>query len=135
MPLDIVRKLRSDAEAVSEAKRALKQELEGRVPDAQLETLRLLGSELVTNSVRHPELNPRDEIGLSVKASPEILRAEVCDPGPEFEVPSEKKQPGPEENSGWGLYLVEELAERWGVERRNKNKCVWLDLQTGPLLH
>ena len=114
MPLDIVRKLRSDAEAVSEAKRALKEELEGRVPDAQLETLRLLVSELVTNGVRHAELNPRDEIGFSVKASPEILRAEVCDPGPGFEVPSEKKQPGPDETSGWGLYLVEELAGRWG---------------------
>jgi anti-sigma B factor antagonist len=58
----------------------------------------------------------------------------VCDPGPGFEVPSEKKRPGPDETSGWGLYLVEELAGRWGVERRDKNKCVWFELRTGPLL-
>ena len=32
------------------------------------------------------------------------------------------------------FYLGEELAERWGVERRDKNKCVWFELQTGPLL-
>ncbi len=134
MSLEIVRRFHSDAKAIPKVKRTLK-ELESRIPDAQLETCQVLVSMLVTNSVQHAELDPRDEISLTVKVSPEILRAEVCDPGPEFEVPSEKKQPGPEENSGWGLYLVEELAERWGVERRNKNKCVWLDLQTGPLLH
>ncbi len=132
MTLEIVRKLRPGAEAVSEAKRALK-ELEGYVPDAVLETVRILVTELVTNSVRHAKLNPQDDIGLGAKVSSEILRAEVCDPGLGFQVPSEKQQPELAENSGWGLCLLEELAERWGVERRGKNKCVWFELQAGPL--
>ena len=133
MSLKIVRTFFSDAEAVPEAKRALK-ELEGRIPDTQLETVQILVTTLVTNSVRHAELGPQDEISLRVKVSSKILRAEVCDPGPDFDVSSKKKQPGIEETSGWGLYLVEELAERWGVERRGDEKCVWFELETGPLL-
>lgn len=133
MSVEIVSKLRPVTEAIPETKRALK-ELEGRLPEAVLETTQILVSELVTNSIRHANLNPQDEIGLSVKVSSEILRAEVCDPGPPFEVPSKKQQPGIEETSGRGLYLVEELAERWGVERRSDEKCVWFELQTGPLL-
>ena len=133
MSLKIARTFFSDAEAVPEAKQALK-ELEGRIPDTQLETVQTLVIALVTNSVRHAALGPQDEISLRVKVSSKILRAEVCDPGPDFDVPFKKKQPGIEETSGWGLYLVEELAERWGVERRGDEKCVWFELETGPLL-
>lgn len=133
MSLEIVGTFRSDAEAIREAKRALK-ELEGRVPDAALETCQILVSALVTNSVHHAKLDPQDEISLSIKVFSEILRAEVCDPGPDFEVASKKHKPPVEETSGWGLYLVEELAERWGVERRGDEKCVWFELKTGPLL-
>jgi hypothetical protein len=32
------------------------------------------------------------------------------------------------ESSGWGLYLVERLAERWGVDRRPDGNEVWFEL-------
>ncbi len=65
MRLEIVRKLCPGTEAISEAKRALK-ELEGHVPDAVLETVQILVTELVTNSVHHAKPNPQDEISFSV---------------------------------------------------------------------
>src|SRR5436305_887772 len=99
MSLEIIRKFRSNAEAIREAKRALN-ELQGRVPDAQLETCQVLVTGLVTNSVQHAKLDPQDEIILTVKVSSEVLRAEVCDPGPDFEVSSEKYKPAMEESSG-----------------------------------
>ena len=35
--------------------------------------------------------------------------------------------PDPARPSGWGLYLVRELSDRWGVER-NKQTRVWFEL-------
>ena len=45
----------------------------------------------------------------------QCLRIEVRDPGPGFELV--EPAPDPARSSGWGLYLVRELADRWGVER------------------
>jgi anti-sigma regulatory factor (Ser/Thr protein kinase) len=89
------------------------------------ETLRLLVSELVTNSVRHSGAAGDADIELSIRASREAISAEVCDDGNGFE--AAVREGDADEESGWGLHLVEALSDRWGTER-NGYMCVWFEL-------
>jgi len=99
--------------------------LQGSLSDPQLHDLRLLVSELVTNSVRHAGLGSGDQIRLEIVMGADALRVEVLDPGSGF-VPREPS-PDMERGGGWGLYLVEELADRWGVETQVGTR-VWFEL-------
>jgi serine phosphatase RsbU (regulator of sigma subunit)/anti-sigma regulatory factor (Ser/Thr protein kinase) len=75
-------------------------------------TARLLASEIVTNSVIHGGTGEDDWIGLDVVLSPGGLRVEVTDHGRGFaRAPA---RPDPDDPGGRGLFLVEELADRWG---------------------
>jgi len=110
--------------AASEARHAL-DEVAADLSAGQLRDVRLLVSELVTNAVRHAELAAGDAIRLVVDAADHTLRVEVHDPGTGF-VPSEP-EPDPARASGWGLYLVAELADRWGVDSGEHTR-VWFEL-------
>jgi anti-sigma regulatory factor (Ser/Thr protein kinase) len=92
----------------------------------RLDDLRLLVSELVTNSVRHAGLDGGDAIDLRVELLADRIRVEIHDPGPGFEppaVPTTMYQ-----DSGWGLYLVSRIADRWGIDATTVGKTVWLEL-------
>ena len=67
----------------------------------------------------------QDQIRLEIVMGAEALRVEVVDPGRGF-VPREPS-PDMERGGGWGLYLVEELADRWGVETQVGTR-VWFEL-------
>ncbi len=111
-------------EAASEARHAL-DGLSGELPDGRMRDVRLLVSELVTNAVRHADLAAGDFIGLVIELAEQKLRVEVHDPGGGF-VPS-TPSPDPARPSGWGLYLVAELADRWGVDS-DERTLVWFEL-------
>ena len=81
------------------------------VPNDVTDDVRLLVSELVTNCVRHGSKN--EDIRLRVTASPERIRFEVWDDGEGFEPVKPSLSQG--QVGGWGLYLVEQLSDRWGV--------------------
>ncbi|HET9120908.1 MAG TPA: SpoIIE family protein phosphatase [Solirubrobacterales bacterium] len=100
--------------------------LEGTLATQVYMDLRLLVSELVTNCVRHARLSPGDPIRLRVERSERMLRVEVTDPGPGFEPESEPLPRG--EAGGWGLFLTEQLADRWGVDRAGGLTTVWLEM-------
>jgi anti-sigma regulatory factor (Ser/Thr protein kinase) len=89
------------------------------------DAVRLLVSELVTNSVRHAGLGPDDRIELGIAVTPKVVRVTVTDPGGGFEPPSRSPRPG--HPSGWGLFLVQRLADRWGVSSDGRTG-VWLEL-------
>jgi anti-sigma regulatory factor (Ser/Thr protein kinase) len=95
--------------------------------------LRLQVSELVTNSVRHAKLRPGDRIRLQVSVSDRLLRVEVSDPGQGFRT-ANIPEPAAGEPGGWGLFLAERLADRWGVDHDGGWTTVWLerDLTPGP---
>jgi anti-sigma regulatory factor (Ser/Thr protein kinase) len=118
-----VRQLPVTAEAASAARHAL-DDLGDAVPDARLRDVRLLVSEVVTNAVRHANLATGDVIELVVELKRRTLRVEVHDPGGGF-VPS-APSPDPTRPSGWGLYLVAELADRWGVDS-DETTLVWFE--------
>jgi len=118
------RELAVTPEAAAEARHAL-DDLTGELSPNRLRDVRLLVSELVTNAVRHAELDEDDMIGLVIELADHALRVEVRDPGGGF-VPS-APSPDPVRPSGWGLYLVAELADRWGVDSDDAT-LVWFEL-------
>jgi len=113
---------RSRPEAVSAARRALDGFDElldlGVFYDASL-----CVSELVTNAVIHAGLGEESELRLDVDIDTDTLRVSVTDPGRGFE-PGE---PAPGDESGWGLYIVDRLSHRWGVDRRGGTR-VWFEM-------
>ena len=96
------------------------------LPAEKLEDVRLVVSELVTNSILHAGLSTEDQISLTVKVSAGSVRGRVCDLGSGFEVPSEPS-PRSDMSGGWGLPIVETISDRWGVEG-NSHVCVWFEI-------
>jgi len=111
-------------DSAAQARRALSDVADHLTP-RRLEDARLLVSELVTNAIRHAGLAAADRITLVLEPGERFLRIEVCDPGPGFELV--EPTPDPARPSGWGLYLVRELSDRWGVERTDVT-VVWFEL-------
>ena len=114
-----------EPEVVTTARHALDQ-LADLLPAEKLEDVRLVVSELVTNSILHAELSPNDQISLTVTVLAGSVRGRVCDPGSGFEVPSEPS-PRSDMSGGWGLPIVETISDRWGVQQ-NSCACVWFEI-------
>lgn len=89
-----------------------------------IETLRLLVTELVTNSVRH---TAADSLTLRVAIGETAVLTEVADTGPGFD-PQCLENAG-DDDTGWGLFLVQRLADRWGVRHEGPCKRVWFELR------
>ena len=87
-------------------------------------TLTLLVSEIVTNAVVHPQVDPPGRIGFYARLRQGRLRVEVSDPGDGF-VPRPRDPSQPE--GGYGLYLLQKEATSWGVERA-PHTTVWFEV-------
>ena len=109
-------------QAPAEARRMVDR-LRERLTPSQLETARLLVTEVVTNAVRHVD---RDgAIGLRLSVCEDRVRVEVLDPGTGFQ-PRARTADSPL-NGSWGLHFLEVLSDRWGVDRGERN-TVWFEL-------
>jgi anti-sigma regulatory factor (Ser/Thr protein kinase) len=96
-----------------------------------LEDSGLVVTEVVTNCVRHAGLAGSQQIDLKLSSFPRFLRIEVSDDGPGFigEPASSKPDQAP---GGWGLWLVDQLTDRWGVDCSQRTH-VWLEFdRTAP---
>ena len=91
-----------DAEAAAIAREFVAGALAVGFLQHRIEDLRLLTSEVVTNSVRHAGLAPGDTIGVAVDVSERRVRVEVADDGPGFD-PSDLPESSPRE-SGVGAF-------------------------------
>ena len=112
-------------EAASKARAVVNDELGRAVPGKVLEDATLLVSELVTNAVRHAPRAGAPEVELRLKLDAERIRVVVSDPGAGFV--AEPRLPTASESSGWGLYLVDRIADRWGVISKDRNE-VWFEI-------
>jgi anti-sigma regulatory factor (Ser/Thr protein kinase) len=117
-------RLSSGPHAASAARRSLDR-LESHVDEQRLHDMRLLVTELVTNSVRHARRGDGDEVELRVVVRRDCIHVRVTDRGPGFDV--SPRRPDDDPGSGWGLFLVEQLSDRWGVEL-NGSTQVWFEL-------
>lgn len=100
------------------------------------EIVTLIAAELAANAVRHGHVPGRDfhlrlTATVSSSASADIFRVEVSDTRTERRPRSGTTvRPPLDSESGRGLYLVAELADRWGVMDRDgaPGKVVWAEV-------
>jgi anti-sigma regulatory factor (Ser/Thr protein kinase) len=83
----------------------------------------LLISELVTNSVKHSKAS-NVVIELVVCVTPSTIRVEVSDDGERFEPPPIAHD---DAESGRGLHVLQELADRWGMPTGQRT-AVWFEI-------
>ena len=117
-------RLPAEPGAIPLARQAIER-LEPVLEHALMVNLRLLVSELVTNSIRHAHTPAWASVDLQATVFADRVRVEVGDQGPGFD--PRPLDPERESASGWGLYLVDQLADRWGVTRTGGTR-VWFEI-------
>ena len=121
---EVVVRLPGDVDAVPMARRAIA-ELAPYLEADLLENMSLLVSELVTNSIRYAHTPESASVVLRATVLADLVRVEVADHGPGFE--PRPRDPDEQSRSGWGLYLVDQLADRWGVSRTD-GTAAWFEI-------
>jgi anti-sigma regulatory factor (Ser/Thr protein kinase) len=117
-----------DVQAPSRARAAVAERCEQLGVEGSLaQSLILLVSEVVSNSVRHSDSDPKAPVGLVAVFDKETVRVTVTDAGRGFT--PRPRDPG-RTHDGYGLYLLEKVAERWGVKSDGDTK-VWFELARG----
>ncbi|HEX8645812.1 MAG TPA: ATP-binding protein [Thermoleophilaceae bacterium] len=111
--------LTREPQAVRAARTAL-DALGGDFPRRRLHDASVCLSELVSNAIQHAS---RGKLELTLALDGGRLRVEVADPGRGFDPgPSRKGDEG-----GWGLLIVDHLADDWGVEGGERT-VVWFEM-------
>jgi anti-sigma regulatory factor (Ser/Thr protein kinase) len=119
-------RLGSGPDAAVEARHAIAR-LRADLDPPLMETLRLLVTELVTNTVRHTDC---DGLTLRIAIGKSAVITEVADDGPKFDLDSFTAEGGRagDSDTGWGLFLVQRLARSYGVKEDGNSKRVWFEL-------
>jgi anti-sigma regulatory factor (Ser/Thr protein kinase) len=118
--------VRATRKAAWQARRALRRLA---LPPPLGDHAELLASELVTNSVRHAGLSPDDLIRITADWSGTRLKVAVRAGRGVLPPPiSGSIRPAPGAESGWGLFLVNRLASRWGTAAGG----YWFELRHPP---
>ena len=121
-PAELRREIPANTEAARVAREAVTFLAEG-IPQEELETARLLVTELVTNSVRHGPTGRKATVELHVGVERDLLRIEVAD---RSSTPARRKPPTHE--GGYGLALVDAMASRWDAGPQNGRNITWFEL-------
>ena len=112
-------------EAASAARKALAA-LNGDlhlISEARLADAQLLVSELVTNAVRHAD---GEIVSVDAYAGAERLRVVVANAGGSFDPDASPRSA--DEPGGWGLRIVEVVADRWGIHHGGNGMQVWFEV-------
>ena len=117
--------LNEESGAAAAARRGLL-EGNGMLPPAIRNDVLLLVTELVTNAVRHAGAGPERPLRVQLLHRAGCVMVAVADEGPGFTW--RPSPPAGSEPGGWGLFLVDQIADRWGVERTTSGSCVWFEI-------
>jgi anti-sigma regulatory factor (Ser/Thr protein kinase) len=117
--------LAAGAAAPGTARAALSSWLAPHVTARVLDDARLMVSELVSNSVQHAAAAPDATIQVSAGKSNGTVHVEVADLGLAVHIAAGQLQADMQD--GFGLYLVEALAARWGVTHQ-PGTHVWFEM-------
>lgn len=118
-------------ESVGAARRSMRETLTAWHIDAEArDNALVVTSELVTNAVTH---SASERIVCRLHATAGRIRIEVEDQNRGTGLPA-PRQPGPDDQSGRGLLLVEALCDDWGVRGtpHRDGRIVWAELTTEP---
>jgi anti-sigma regulatory factor (Ser/Thr protein kinase) len=109
------------------ARKSVLSQLTGQLAAAGAADLALVISELVTNSVCHANVGPRQTLTVECATLSDRLRVTVTDPGSHL-VPH-LRSPDHLASGGRGLRVVESLSSAWGVVRGPAGMTsVWCEL-------
>jgi anti-sigma regulatory factor (Ser/Thr protein kinase) len=100
---------------------------DGTLPASVREDVLLLATELVTNAVRHAGIGPEQSLRIQLQRWPRRVRVGVVDPGATF-IPARARSKGGG-SGGWGLFMIDRIADRWGVRRIGAGTCSWFELR------
>ena len=112
--------------AVADARRYVRDRLDGLLTPDRLSEVELLTSELVTNAVRHAQLKEGDPIGLEIDVDTDTVHVAVVDGGTGFDFGKLFEEPG-DPRGGWGLSIVDKVSDRWGVDASPPHS-VWFEI-------
>jgi len=112
--------------APSDARRAVRETLDDEVSRRTRDDAELLVSELVSNSVRHGGGDELAELAMDTDVRDDRVVVRVFDDGEGFEA-APPVNLDRETAGGYGLVLLDRLANDWGVERADRF-CVWFEL-------
>jgi anti-sigma regulatory factor (Ser/Thr protein kinase) len=112
------------------ARRAFDNFINGELSDRQRTDARLLVTEIATNSVRHAGAGPEDSIELTLSISSSAVRVAILDHGDGFAPAASTRAKDGTREGGRGLFLLDALADRWGVEREGATS-VWFEMSRG----
>jgi len=111
----------ADARSVGSARRLLQDAMSRSGADRYIDGAVVVLSEIVTNALVHAGT----DVTVRVWSSREGARVEVEDSGTHLPV---RRRYAETAGTGRGMQLVEELADRWGVQRRTVGKAVWFEV-------
>jgi len=100
----------------------------GALPASVRADVLLLVTELVTNAVRHAGVGPEQPVRVGLCWLPRRVRVEVTDPGDGFARVHARSMG--DEWGGWGLLLVDRIADRWGAWPTASGTCVWFEVRS-----
>jgi len=118
-------RLPAELNALAVARARLRTITDG-LPEPAASDLALLTTEVVSNAVQHAPQEPADEITMRISRDG-VVRVEVVDGGGLFDAPA-PREPWDLSPNGWGLFLLDSLADSWGVDRTPTGKVVWFEL-------
>jgi anti-sigma regulatory factor (Ser/Thr protein kinase) len=126
------RSLRLELESNVNAPALARAEIAARCRELELDaglcqSLILLVSEVVSNAVRHSPNEAKAPVELVATFAERTIRVTVTDAGVGF---TPRPRDPARTHDGYGLYLLEKVAARWGVESRGDTK-VWFELPHG----
>jgi anti-sigma regulatory factor (Ser/Thr protein kinase) len=112
--------------AVADARRCVRGRLDGLLTPERLPEVELLTSELVTNAVRHAGLKEGDAVNLEIDVDTDTVHVAVVDAGAGFDFSKIFDKPG-DPRGGWGLFLVDKVSDRWGIDPSPPHS-VWFEI-------
>jgi anti-sigma regulatory factor (Ser/Thr protein kinase) len=124
--VDASQSLAGEGGAPRLARQWIADHLAGLVDDRRLEDALVVVSELVSNAVRHARTSM--EVSLSVNLAGSVRIAVVDDAPPFLAEPA--PPPDASQSGGRGLFFVDALSVRWGVEALPHGKAVWAELDS-----
>jgi len=117
-------KIEAQSEGPAKARRIIAEELSTLLSPSELDDMKLLVSELVTNGIVHGRTENEIPVMLDLCVNGNI-RCVVKDEGPGFFAGF--ADVGGDARRGWGLRLVEQLSDRWGMQCSPRRTEVWFE--------
>jgi len=120
---DVSIELPLEPESAARARAAISG-LGGDAAASSLDDVRILVSELVADALATEPRPAQAAINVEAQALDGATRVTVRFDGLTLRIPDETPRPA---ESGWGVYLVQTLANRWGTGREAGSTYVWFE--------